>query len=120
MCLKTTSAQLPTVSKSASNGTSAAFECLDEPPSACVACFHLAASTSTRVARFELSGTTKDEAVDGRTNCKLVPKRRKSPNSVERERRLRSQTLHPFLALFQGKIRSRPCEFKGDNCHAQP
>lgn len=56
MCLKTTSAQLPTVSKSASNGTSAAFECLDEPPSACVACFHLAASTSTRVARFELSG----------------------------------------------------------------
>lgn len=48
VCLKNTSAQLPTVSKSASNGTSAAFECLDELPSARVACFHLAASTFTR------------------------------------------------------------------------
>lgn len=35
---------------------------------------------------FRIVGPQKDEAVDGRTNCKLVPKRRKSPNSVERER----------------------------------
>lgn len=39
-----------------------------------------------------------------------------SPQTQWREKRLRSQTLHPFLALFQGKIRSWPCEFKGDNC----
>lgn len=59
VCLKNTSAQLHTVSKSGSNGTSAALECLDELQSARVTNLHWAVSTFTRGARFEYRGGTR-------------------------------------------------------------
>lgn len=53
VCLKNTSAQLHTVAKSGSNGTSAALQCLDQLQSARVTKLRCAASAFTRVARFE-------------------------------------------------------------------